>query len=262
LSIWIYGEGVQDDDEVKAALAYRDCAFCATSLVCPKDDYDYNDVDRGMRRQIVRCCPVCGWWTKEVSEGFGRTSKYMAKYGAAGCLRQLDLKDQSTPIEDIRSYLAANYKSRAGIDPWKFEEVVASVYKSLGYRTRVTARSGDDGIDVVLDGPDNSVIGVQVKRYKDKINVDQIRAFVGALCIEGLTQGIFVTTSSFQSGADRTVRRASLGGFPVKIELVDAQRFYEALGLAQRSAYETLSDPSAPYSSVPLVSLGGGPLYR
>jgi len=179
-------------------------------------------------------------------------------YGAVGSLRELDLRDQSIPIAEIRAYLAAKYDARFAIDPWKFEEVVASVYQDLGYNARVTARSGDDGIDVILDGPDDSVIGIQVKRYSGRISVEQIRSLAGALLLNGITRGVFVTTSTFQSGAHTTVERFCLQGMP--IELVDAERFYDALGLAQRTRYKSISDPTAPFIDVGMTLISSGRL--
>jgi restriction system protein len=123
----------------------------------------------------------------------------------------------------------------------------------MGYNVRVTAYSGDDGIDVILDGPGNDVIGVQVKRYKGSIEVEQIRAFTGALVLGGLTKGIFVTTSRFQAGAVGTVDRLSRRGY--RIELMDADRFYDALKIAQRARYEFKDDPTAPYFQVRLNDL-------
>jgi restriction system protein len=150
-------------------------------------------------------------------------------------LRKMDVSDQSMPLEEIRDYLVARYEDRFVVDPWRFEDVVASVYRDHGYFARVTARNGDGGIDVVLDGPGDVQIGVQVKRYRYKISVEQIRSFVGALVVNGLTKGMFVTTSRFQSGCDRTATVAALAGYPV--ELVDAQRFYEALKIAQHQKH-------------------------
>lgn len=139
----------------------------------PKDNTESSEHDT--RFILIRCCPVCGWWTKREELrvyhiGFGGfdTSDGRIIYGAAGSLRELDLKDQSIPIEEIRAYLAAKYDSRFSIDPWKFEETVASIYRDFGFEVRVTGRSGADGIDVILDGPDDSVIGVQVKGTKAK----------------------------------------------------------------------------------------------
>lgn len=62
-----------------------------------------------------------------------------------------------------------------------------------------TAYSNDGGIDVVLEH-EGKKHGVQVKRYKNKISVGEIRAFAGALLLNGLPSGIFVTTSDYQRG--------------------------------------------------------------
>jgi len=47
---------------------------------------------------------------------------------------------------------------------------------------------------------------------------------------------------------------AQIRGIP--IELVNAERFYDALGIAQREMYETVSDQNVPFSTwdLPLLS--------
>jgi restriction system protein len=134
-----------------------------------------------------------------------------------------------------------------------FEEIVASVFRDLGYDARVTAYSGDDGVDVVLDGPSGVLIGVQVKRYRDSIKVEQIRALTGALVLGGLTRGVFVTTSTFQKGAADTAERMATRGY--QIELMNADRFYDALKIAQRSRYREKNDPTAPFTHARLIEL-------
>lgn len=252
MSIWVYDDGIQEKEVVRAAIYTSSCIFCSTPLEELRNTSRV--VDRGpitgsavYEEVVVRCCPTCGWWFIRRSEddrlgGPLRTSTY----GATARLKQLSLSDQSVPVEEIRAYLAARYDARLELDPWKFEQTVASVYRDLGYRARVTSRSGDDGIDVILDGPGDEVVGIQVKRYRNLISVDQIRSFAGALLINGMTRGMFVTTSGFQSGAERTSALAAMRG--IAVELVDAGRFYDALGLAQRNAYESLMDRSAPYA--------------
>ena len=93
------------------------------------------------------------------------------------------------------------------------------------------APCGDRGIDVYLDGPDESLIGVQVKRWRGAISVEQMTALTGALVVNDCTKGIFVTTSRFRRGAVEFAARSSLRGYP--IELVDATKFYQTLKIAQ-----------------------------
>lgn len=106
----------------------------------------------------------------------------------------------------------------------------------------------DGGIDVVLDGPVSQTIGIQVKRSKSKIKAEAIRSLTGALVINGHTRGMFITTSSFQHGAIETARRSEEKGYP--IELMDADKFYDALKIAQRSQSFSKKDKKAPYCSI------------
>jgi len=49
-----------------------------------------------------------------------------------------------------------------------------------------------------------------------------------------------VTTSGFRSGARETVREFATRGY--RIEIIDAARFYAALRLVQRNAYESFAE--------------------
>jgi restriction endonuclease Mrr len=76
---------------------------------------------------------------------------------------------------------------------------------------------------------------VQVKRYRNTIQVEQLRSFVGALVLEGITAGIFVTTSDFTSGAPHIERRSvEIGAL---VELMDGRAFLQALQLVQKVSY-------------------------
>jgi restriction system protein len=161
-------------------------------------------------------------------------------------LRHLNLADLSVPTDELRAYLLARYGDRFDVHPRKYEEIVGGVFSDFGFRVRVTSFSGDEGIDIlVLDGDDDATVGVQVKRYKGKISAEQIRSFVGALVLQGLTTGIYVTTSSYEKGAHRTVAAAEQLG--VGVTLLDAMTFYEALKITTRSTHWDVQDPSAAY---------------
>ncbi len=147
----------------------------------------------------------------------------------------LDVTDLGAPVSEIRKYLCARYDRRFSIHPRKFEEVVSSVFRDLGYDSRLTAYSKDGGIDVLLSGPHNEQIGVQVMRHRGAITVERIRAFMGALIVNECVAGVFVTTSTFQSGA-RNLARACENLQP--IELTDANRFLEELKIAQLNSFE------------------------
>ncbi len=154
----------------------------------------------------------------------------------------MDLSDISVPVLVVRDYIISKYEARFRIHPKLFEDTVASVFKDHGFSVIVTGHSHDGGIDVILTGKDNQEIGVQVKRYKNAIQVEQIRSLAGALVLRNVTDGVFVTTSRFSSVAVKTSEEYQTARIPIRIELLDGNRFYDALKLAQRTVERTVVD--------------------
>ena len=114
-------------------------------------------------------------------------------------------------IEQLTAKVGEDLLARLrGTHPDFFEEAVVQVLLQMGYggaeaRGRRIGGSGDGGVDGVIDqdplGLDQ--IYVQAKRYGEGNSVgrEAIQAFVGALHGKGATKGIFITTSTFTSGA-------------------------------------------------------------
>jgi hypothetical protein len=262
MSIWEYRGHVKDTYLIEEGLYFSVCPFCNTNLLTLREDEaSLFTVYRPNKEEIeghihAEVCPTCGWWKASGDvESYGTLwdTHFTEYYGAIASLRDLDLTDISTPIDEVERFLTAKYQARYDVHPRLLEETVASVFRGLGYHTKVTAYSGDGGIDIILEGQDSKEIGVQVKRYRNSISVEQVRSLAGALLLGGYTKGIFVTTSNFQSGANRTAARAALRG--IEIQLIDAEKFFDALKIVQRKNYETSYDLFAQGSYVPLVLL-------
>jgi restriction system protein len=227
------------------AVSVNACMFCGGTLhplVSEQRRHEWDGVGPGHQGQAhenasihTSRCQKCGWWLHRhvrdsVVNDHGFPHWYRQVWGAAGCLKQLDLTAPDAPLDEIRAFLMGRYERRHSIDSFRFEELVGSVYRDLGYHTLVTNRRGDKGIDVFLRKGE-STIGVQVKRYRDAVDVAKIRELSGALFYHGLTKGIFVTTSRFTTGATEYVEGFLMRG--QEIQLVDADAFYDALEIAQ-----------------------------
>jgi restriction system protein len=91
-------------------------------------------------------------------------------------------------------------------------------------------------VDVVLTAGAKTV-GVQVKKNKKerKDEAEQIRALAGALVLNGMTEGVFVTTSSYSKGAMLTAASYCQRGYHV--HMLDCKRFFEALEIAQLQSF-------------------------
>jgi restriction system protein len=140
-----------------------------------------------------------------------------------------------TPAETIDAAVAEAHdalrvkllESVLAQSPTFFEQLVLDVLIKMGYGgSRETAakrlgQSGDEGIDGRIDqdalGLDQ--ILVQAKRYAPDHPIDRktIQAFIGSLAGQGVSKGIFITTSSFAESAREFVLRGS----QTKIVLVD-----------------------------------------
>lgn len=262
MSIWEYKD--RSPRFTRELLGEPACVFCGSKMESLPPKYEESRVHNLDVATQVASCPTCGWWKLVLLEQEIQATtqfdphpqdifddglhRWSSAYGAIGSLRELDLTDISQPVDDVRAYLVARYEKRFEVHPRLFEETVASVFRNLGYDARVTSYTGDGGIDVILDGADGQIIGVQVKRYKNSISVEQIRSLAGALYIGGYTKGIFVTTSRFQSGSHRTSNLAAMRGIP--IELIDADKFYAAMKISQRERYKFKDEPMTPFSEI------------
>ncbi len=253
MSIWYYDQQRRPTPADQEMALLTDCIFCGLPIRRDTEDeqdisayealnYGMSDGFRTLAHAVIGICPACGWWKYSVETiltRFGPQELEPIRDIKFGSLKCLDLMDVGIPLADVRDYLIAKYDARFAIHPRIFEEVVASVFRDHGFEATATAYSGDGGIDVVLADEAGHTVGVQVKRYKNTINVDQIRELTGALVIAGHTKGIFVTTSKFASGASDTARRSEFRGYP--IELVDAPQFYQKLMAAQLSSIRELA---------------------
>ncbi len=146
-------------------------------------------------------------------------------------------KDEATPDEIMRS---AHEKINAALaqellerilaaPPEFFERLIINLLLSMGYGGSVTdagralGRSGDDGVDGVIDqdalGLDQ--VYIQAKRYAigNNIGAGAIRDFFGSLDRHKASKGLFVTTSTFSSSARDTAQFLSK-----RIVLVDGEQ--------------------------------------
>ena len=252
MPIWEHQLGQGQRSELELSVKLASCPFCRTPLTPLPRDVRVHDSDPYYRFEYctsVSLCSICGWW--KAIEDYESAPVYsnhepsfpreltLARSAGVAVLREFDLTDLSLPLHEVRQFLLARFSRRFTMHPRLFEMTVASIFKSAGYDVVLTAYTNDGGIDAILQDAEGTV-GVQVKRWKDSVDVDQIRALAGALLQHGHTRGVFVTTSQFQSGAERTTAQLAARGYP--IELIDAPRLFDALKIGLRPAYSTVEE--------------------
>lgn len=119
--------------------------------------------------------------------------------------------------------------------PAFFERLVLDVLIKMGYggsraeAAQHVGQSGDEGIDgrINQDALGLDQILVQAKRYAVDQPIDRktIQAFIGSLAGQGVSKGIFITTSSFAKTAREFVQRGS----HTKIVLIDGEKLLDLM---------------------------------
>ncbi len=97
------------------------------------------------------------------------------------------------------------------VDHFEFEIIVLRLLEKMGYGDFIeTPKTGDGGIDGILNQDKLGLekIYMQAKRYNDNsVTETHIRGFIGAMSGD-TNKGIFVTTSDFNSGAEKKAKDA------------------------------------------------------
>ena len=112
------------------------------------------------------------------------------------------------------------------ISPKIFEQLVVDLLVAMGYgdkdSARVTQYSKDGGIDGIIyeDKLGLDKIYLQAKQWKNPVGSKEVQQFSGALAGKKALKGVFITTSTFTSGAVKFVETVS----NQKIILIDGEK--------------------------------------
>lgn len=91
------------------------------------------------------------------------------------------------------------------VEPWEFEEIIAELLRSHGYKVEMTKRTRDGGFDLIalanLDGGIPFKALVECKRYKGKVDVATVRSFKEVVMSNNANKGIIATTGYFTKDA-------------------------------------------------------------
>jgi len=174
-------------------------------------------------QQVLACHPtrIDNEFLNQFPE-FRQFKERSAESTAAAPAEPIFVSEAETPDEvmrtahkQIEASLGSDLLDRVrAAPPAFFERLIVNLLLSMGYggsavdAGRALGRSGDDGVDGVIDqdalGLDR--VYIQAKRYAEGNNIGAgaIRDFFGSLDRHKATKGLFVTTSAFSTAARET----------------------------------------------------------
>ena len=127
----------------------------------------------------------------------------------------LDLpKIEIMSIDDhIKAYFKKHPEKLYQLSPRKFEELVASIMRDLGFEVELTQATRDGGRDIIAyirNGLTNFLAHVECKRYspENKVSVDIIRSVVGVHNMRNANKSIIVTTGFYTKDAREEAKLA------------------------------------------------------
>ena len=136
-------------------------------------------------------------------------------------------------VAEIKNELATELLDKLKENSFSyFEKFVIELLQKMGYgdfREDAATHSGqvgDDGIDGIISqdrlGLEN--VYIQAKRFTSgSVGSPDIRNFIGSLALQGVTKGVFLTTSRFSDSALRTANDSK----QQKIVLIDGKELTE-----------------------------------
>lgn len=185
--------------------------------------------DRGRAAVATKATRIDIPYLRQYSEFLEFQAKWRGHVTAAPGSTSVPVVDQNPEellygtFETLRQSVEADVLDRLQSEAlsWEFfEQLVVDLLSRMGFGAnaeetgrRVTKRSGDDGIDGVIDedrlGLD--AVYIQAKKYGAKTPVGRpaLQAFAGSLEGQRAAKGVFITTSYFTAEAEDYVRRIS-----------------------------------------------------
>lgn len=83
---------------------------------------------------------------------------------------------------------------------FEFENFIGELFEKMGYKTTITQKSKDQGVDVIAI-KSSQVLGIQTKCYSSNVSNSSIQEVVAGISFYKCTKGIVVTNSYFTKSA-------------------------------------------------------------
>jgi restriction endonuclease Mrr len=112
-----------------------------------------------------------------------------------------------------KNYENLNVNQLKTLNGHQFEEFLVKLFDSMGYKSKKTKGSGDQGADLILEKFGETTV-VQAKNYSNKVNNKSVQEVVASIKHYKADKGMVVTTNYFQKSAEELAKSNN-------IELID-----------------------------------------
>lgn len=185
-----------------------------------------------IREEWGKLCTFCGftYYIERSSSGHMHQTDWFDL--SLVTLKRFALNDAHLAIGEIACHVKQNPAEVLHLDPFKYEELVASVFKQFGYNVIRTQKTRDGGYDLMLysNGSEEPVL-VECKRYSRTVGVKVVRELTGVMFRLGLNRGAIVAPVAFSKDAQREVRETISRQAQYEMHLVQLQSLLNELNV-------------------------------
>lgn len=104
-------------------------------------------------------------------------------------------------IQLLRSQGVSSEEKIRDLSGHEFEGLVANLFDKMGYESRVTSGSGDQGADVIASNSFET-LAIQAKHYEGKVSNSAVQEASAAVNYYNADRAMVITTSSFTKSAE------------------------------------------------------------
>ena len=109
-----------------------------------------------------------------------------------------------------QAIITSNISQIDSLSPYMFEEWVARLLRTMGYKAFATKRSGDYGIDVIAENY-TTKIGIQVKKFNKPVGIKAVQEVISGISYYDCNEGWVVTSAqSFTPAAINLARKQNI----------------------------------------------------
>lgn len=108
-------------------------------------------------------------------------------------------------LNDLESEAESVDQMPTNVTPRDYEAYCSQILESNGWSTRLTAVTGDQGVDIVAEFG-NVVVAIQCKLYSSKIGNSAVQEVVAGRAFVGAHYGVVVSNQEFTDGAKKLAR--------------------------------------------------------
>lgn len=231
------------------------CLICRGSMIAYIEPETYNQEDIkeldeilsrnpgakfSLRNRHLFTCSRCGWWRSNERMIFYPPSSINPRspYDYCPAIEEVDISNSQVAIDDLIFHLTRKWEDRSLISASAAESLVAGLlrehFKCDVISSTTKTNTPDGGVDLYVCHSNGEIrAAVQVKRRVNRQveGVAEVRNFVGALAIESISKGIFVTTATRYTREARLVaeKLRSSTCSRLELELMDGDDLFELL---------------------------------